>query len=577
MGFRFRRSVRLIPGVRLNFSKSGVSASFGIRGASVTVGKSGTHLNLGIPGTGLSHRTRLDAPAKRSRAERAPAGQPDVSPRKFPDQFQHASPSSPNRQPDAPLPFDGLHYTGRREYRSAHPDTLSSPHLQQLADLVSEVEARRARINKAIAECRERTEAAKRRLKRGRSLLLRAFFSKRRLNEISDHVGRLEALSEEVSNTLEGTVIDADFGLPDEARSEYLHLLDAYAKLTSAQRIWDIATSSDINRAVTRSAASSAITRTLVQFGTAKIAEMDSDFEAMHLANANGGDLHLYPGILAVRKPRGGFALLDMRDIDITVRPSSFVEEEGLPADADQIGHVWAKANKDGSPDRRFRGNYQIPLMRYGEMSLRSKSGLNEVYMVSDWRALEVFQQALLRYTATLPRTRGVEEEGTSDVSYEAVPDLEIPSIPGTPSLHTTGSTFRFLAVTLAIVALLYGTQDRWLLSPISTPIVESGVAAVPAEAPTSAPTPATVPASPNLEPGTAGASPAKTGAPLTPGETIELQMRLVTLGFKPGPVDGDLGGRTIDAFNQWRIQNGRTRLQAIDQVTYRDFLDATN
>ncbi len=572
MSFRFRRSVRLVPGVRLNFSKSGVSASFGIRGASVTVGKAGTHLNLGIPGTGLSYRTRLDAQVKRPPSERA--GQPDVSPQTFPESFQHTPPSFLSPQPETPLPFDGLHYTGRREYRSAHPDTLSSPHLQQLADLVSEVEARRARIDKAIVECRERTEAARRRLKRGRSLLLRAFLSKQRLDEISDHIGRLEALSGELSNTLEGTVIDTDFGLPDETRSEYLHLLDTYAKLTSAQRIWDVATSSDINRAATRSAASSAITRTLVQFGTAKIAEMDSDFEAMHLANANGGDLYLFPGILAVRKPRCGFALLDMRDIDITVGPSNFVEEESLPADAEQIGHVWAKANKDGSPDRRFRGNYQIPLMRYGEMSLRSKTGLNEVYMVSDWRALRLFQQALLRYMATLLRTKGVEEEGTSDVPYEAVPDLEIPSIPGAPSLHTAGSIFRFLALGLAVAAFLYGTQDRWYLSSSSAPIVESGAATAPAEAPT--PTPATVPASSNLEIGTSGA-PAGTEAPLTPGETMELQMRLVTLGFKPGPVDGDLGGRTIAAFNQWRIQNGRSPVQAINQVTYRDFLDATN
>ena len=33
MGFRFRRSVRLFPGVRLNIGKRGVSASVGIRGA----------------------------------------------------------------------------------------------------------------------------------------------------------------------------------------------------------------------------------------------------------------------------------------------------------------------------------------------------------------------------------------------------------------------------------------------------------------------------------------------------------------------------------------------------------------
>jgi uncharacterized protein DUF4236 len=38
MGFRFRRSFRLMPGIRMNVSKSGVSTSFGSRGAWFTVG-----------------------------------------------------------------------------------------------------------------------------------------------------------------------------------------------------------------------------------------------------------------------------------------------------------------------------------------------------------------------------------------------------------------------------------------------------------------------------------------------------------------------------------------------------------
>jgi hypothetical protein len=37
-GFRFRRRLRLFPGVRLNFSKSGVSTSIGRRGSWFTVG-----------------------------------------------------------------------------------------------------------------------------------------------------------------------------------------------------------------------------------------------------------------------------------------------------------------------------------------------------------------------------------------------------------------------------------------------------------------------------------------------------------------------------------------------------------
>lgn len=73
MGFRFRRTVKLLPGVRLNLSRSGVSTTVGVRGASVTVGKKGTYANVGLPGSGVSYRTRIDGEAEGGE-ERAPEG-----------------------------------------------------------------------------------------------------------------------------------------------------------------------------------------------------------------------------------------------------------------------------------------------------------------------------------------------------------------------------------------------------------------------------------------------------------------------------------------------------------------------
>jgi hypothetical protein len=52
--FRFRRSVKLFPGVRWNFGKKSTSLSIGGRGANYTVGTSGGRTTVGIPGTGLS-------------------------------------------------------------------------------------------------------------------------------------------------------------------------------------------------------------------------------------------------------------------------------------------------------------------------------------------------------------------------------------------------------------------------------------------------------------------------------------------------------------------------------------------
>ena len=65
MSILFRRRIKIIPGVRLNISKSGLSASVGVRGASVTLGgKGGTYANLGIPGTGIYTRKKLEAAIK---------------------------------------------------------------------------------------------------------------------------------------------------------------------------------------------------------------------------------------------------------------------------------------------------------------------------------------------------------------------------------------------------------------------------------------------------------------------------------------------------------------------------------
>ncbi len=62
MGLRFRRRIKIIPGVHLNISRSGISTSVGVRGASVTLGKRGTYGNVGLPGTGISYRGRISPP-----------------------------------------------------------------------------------------------------------------------------------------------------------------------------------------------------------------------------------------------------------------------------------------------------------------------------------------------------------------------------------------------------------------------------------------------------------------------------------------------------------------------------------
>jgi hypothetical protein len=57
VGLRFQRRVRLLPGVHLNLSRSGIGVSVGGRGTHVGITARGQrYASVGLPGTGASIR-----------------------------------------------------------------------------------------------------------------------------------------------------------------------------------------------------------------------------------------------------------------------------------------------------------------------------------------------------------------------------------------------------------------------------------------------------------------------------------------------------------------------------------------
>lgn len=62
MRFRFRRSIKILPGIRLNLSKSGVSTSIGVPGATANLGRRGTKATVGLPGTRVSYSEKISGP-----------------------------------------------------------------------------------------------------------------------------------------------------------------------------------------------------------------------------------------------------------------------------------------------------------------------------------------------------------------------------------------------------------------------------------------------------------------------------------------------------------------------------------
>lgn len=73
MSLQFRKRVKVLPGLTLNFSQSGVSTSVGGKGGRLTFGKRGVTSSFGIPGTGIYDRTTHSWGAKTGRQGPTPS------------------------------------------------------------------------------------------------------------------------------------------------------------------------------------------------------------------------------------------------------------------------------------------------------------------------------------------------------------------------------------------------------------------------------------------------------------------------------------------------------------------------
>jgi len=59
MGLRFRRTLRLAPGLRIRLNNHGPTLSIGPRGANLNFSRRGIHSHAGVPGSGVYHRQSL--------------------------------------------------------------------------------------------------------------------------------------------------------------------------------------------------------------------------------------------------------------------------------------------------------------------------------------------------------------------------------------------------------------------------------------------------------------------------------------------------------------------------------------
>ena len=342
MGWRFRKSFRVIPGVCLNLSRSGLSASIGGAPFTVNIGPRGVMNTLSIPGTGISYRGHVGVPQPSHAEQPAPPS---------PLPSSHVVPSVPYPTPSFP-PAAVRPAAAIEEVRSASTELLTSESLKQLKELMlmtfQEREDITRHLNLALPE---KGRAVKHYTSWERGFLFRRLFKKsfaKRKAECETATAKVAEFEEQLLLTTVATHVEIE----KEQAEPYFRMRDDFARLCECAAIWDVKSHQATDRFHERTTAMMRVNRQRVTFSLDGSDLIQWEQKVPHLRNSKGGDLFLYPGFILYRAAREAFSVIDYHDANGEAASVSFQEEEAVPADSKVIGQTWAKANKDGSRDR---------------------------------------------------------------------------------------------------------------------------------------------------------------------------------------------------------------------------------
>lgn len=369
MGFRFRGSVRILPGVRINFSGSGASFSVGPRGLHYTIGSRGRRVTAGIPGTGLSWTQYAPHSDDRNIVL-----------------HQSSSPAPPSLLPSQ------LSNPGLGPIQSSSAGEINARSTSQLAPILNSVN-QRFRISIPIGFT---------------SLLL-----------FTGAVLQANHLWLEISVLYATILIPLAIFLDRYRRSVKVvyepegvtariaeALTVAFSELRACKAVWMVQAEGSTADWKRNAGATSLNQRkaTRLHFDRPSCLRGKNRFPAFKLGV---DELYLLPDA-ALAVVNGAIAAVSYRELQFSRDTIKFIEEDRIPSDSPIVDHTWRYVNKSGGPDRRFAANRQLPICAYGQLHFRSDGGLNCKFQFSNPAAAEPLSrviEALRRITEEMPNS----------------------------------------------------------------------------------------------------------------------------------------------------------------------------
>lgn len=372
MSLRYRRSIKLAPGLKLNVTKTGLGMTVGGKGAHYSVHSSGRHTtSVGIPGTGLYYQNRTGGSSRKGVAAPHNVGRP---------------------QPGiAPVQTTGGHAIGSSNTALAATSDNYAKFREQLNTLFEQRHDLEVELKEAKSKHMSLTLAA--------TIKFMSKKAKESRDQQADAVADLE-------QQLTDKVLHVSISKSSLVTATWPACVSTFQQLMASQCVWDVTYTQAIDKLQTRSYASNLISRNLIKKAVVPLDFIVCDVECLALPNENSPDIYIYPTFLLFFKSYQEFGIYDLKTVKNDLRLTQYVERDGVPTDTEVIGQTWFKTNKDGSRDKRFNGNYQIPVVKYGEWSIEGENGLQEDYMFSDFQTFADFTKAFVAHSQALAKVK---------------------------------------------------------------------------------------------------------------------------------------------------------------------------
>ncbi|MRW87857.1 DUF4236 domain-containing protein [Pseudoduganella sp. FT26W] len=189
------------------------------------------------------------------------------------------------------------------------------------------------------------------------------------------------------------TVLFYDFD--SGAEHVYEQVLSSFAGLYQCKASWRVLASGQVLDGRYNAGAGRTLQRKTAVLGKGGISHLQCNIDVPWL-NAGRNSLYFYPDrVFIVSGSR--VAACTYGSLNSTARLTRFIEDGGVPSDSNVVGQTWRFVNKNGTPDRRFNNNIQIPIAQYEELCLSSTQGIQECFQFSRTGTAEAFAAALTK------------------------------------------------------------------------------------------------------------------------------------------------------------------------------------